>query len=105
MRLRLRLGAYIAALLFLCVLVSPFFTSYHNPRASHIDMAQGMYQTSHEKKYKKYFQYLGFYSPQPQIAFRTLIKTTPEYDNSSTTRSTAIMLSCRAPPLQRTNLS
>jgi len=95
--MRLRLGAYLIGIVFLSVLVFPFF-SYHNPRANHIDMAQGQYQASHNKKYKKYFQYLGFFSPPLRVAFRTFTVTTPEYNNSSTTFAHAASTSCRAPP-------
>jgi len=97
--MRLRLAAYLTGILFLCVLVFPFFSSYHNPRASHIDMAQGQYQTSHNKKCKKYLQFLGFFPPPPRIEFRILTATAPDYVYSSSTHYTTVILSCRAPPL------
>lgn len=97
--MRLRLAAYISGILFLSVLVFPFFTSYHNPRASHIDMAQAESLASHNKKHKKHFQYLGFISPPPRIAFRIFAASAVKYDNSSPDHSAAIILSCRAPPL------
>lgn len=99
--MRLRLAAYLSGILFLCVLVFPLFSSYHNPRASHIDMAQGQYQTSHDKKQKKQMQYLGFFSPPPRIAFRIIATSAPEYDNSGTAHSAGVIQSCRAPPLKK----
>jgi hypothetical protein len=97
--MRLRLAASITGTLFLCVLGFPLLSSYHNPHASHIDMAQGLYQTSHDKKYKKFSQFPGFHPTPPQILVRTFIITTPEFDNSCSTQAAAIILSCRAPPL------
>jgi len=97
--MRLRLGAYLTGILFLCVLVFPFITSHHNPRASHIDMAQGQYQASHSKKYKKYIHYLGLFSPPLRFVSGVCSVTNPEYDNSITTHAAAVSISCRAPPV------
>jgi hypothetical protein len=96
--MRLRLAAYLTGILFLCVLVFPLFSSYHNPRASHIDMAQGLYQISHDKKHKKYIQYLGVFSPPLRLVSRASTLTNPVYENSITTHAAAVSKSCRAPP-------
>jgi len=97
--MRLRLGAYLTGILFLGVLVLPFFSSHHNPRASHIDLAQGQYQAAHNKKYKMHIQYPGFFSPRLKLASRTCTLTDPVYVTFLTNHAAAIRISCRAPPV------
>ena len=97
--MKLRNGAYLTGILFLCMLVLPLFSSYHNPRANHIDMAQGQCQASHNKKYKKYIQYLGFFSPLPGLVSRAYTQSNAVYPHSLTTHAFAVSISCRAPPL------
>lgn len=98
--MRLRLGAYLTGIFIVCVLVLPFSTSHHNPRASHIDMAQELCQTSHEKKYKKHVQNFGFLSPPLRLISRAYALINSEHDYSLTTyAAAAVGISCRAPPV------
>lgn len=97
--MRLRLAAYLTGILFLCMLVFPLFSPYHNPRACHIDMAQGQCQASHNKKYKKYIQDMGFFPPPPALVSRAYTRSNPVYGNANTTQAAAVSISCRAPPL------
>ena len=96
--MRLRLGAYLTGIVFLGVLVIPFFSSYHNPRPRHIDKAQILQLESTTRKDKKHLQYLGVLSPPPRIAFRIFTVSTPQYKNSITPIAPAASASCRAPP-------
>lgn len=96
--MKLRLGAYLTGIFFLCVLVFPYFTSYHNPRASHIDMAQGQYQASHDKKIKKYLQCMGFLSLTQMLISRPSFQPIRNTIHSSTTSCCCSQHSCRASP-------
>jgi hypothetical protein len=96
--MKIRLIAHLTVLVFLGVMVSPIFSSFHNPYSRHIDQTQAQHLESHTRKDKKHFQYLGFLSTPPEIAFRTFYFFNPSYENSPPACSSAVIVSCRAPP-------
>ncbi len=96
--MNLRLTSHIVVMMFLGVMVTPLFTSYHNPYAGHIDQAQVQHLESHTRKDKKHIQYLGFLPPPAKVILRTFSFNNSDYVYPLQTCSSGVIISCRAPP-------
>jgi hypothetical protein len=96
--MKLRLTAHLTGILFLGVIVSPLFSSFHNQYSSHIDKAQVQHLESHIRKVKKHLLYLGILSPPLRIAFWTSRFNNHLFENQPPAYSPVVNVSCRAPP-------